>query len=208
MFTVFTADVVKEQQGSHTRYRLRAIGLGLGTNINGRDTVITVDTATQFGVPLNFITKPTLETGYKVQQQSRVVVHGPSFALVDTPVSFRCGQRNRMVRFRYALLVDAQTGRLDVFVWRVGAENGECADLARFAILDRDTIDKAELLVDLEGFNELNVPNERAFGVDDLPPHLLEGTLSVEIRDLAAKMKFTPDEARTLEGALRKLLPR
>src|SRR5262245_38611875 len=50
MFTVFTADVTKEEQGQHTRYRLRAIGLGLGTTINGQETVITGDTASQFGV--------------------------------------------------------------------------------------------------------------------------------------------------------------
>jgi len=208
MFTAFTADVVPEQQGSHTRYRLRAIGLGLGANVNGRDTVLTTETAEQFGERMDPVKKQTLDTGYGIQQQSRVVVHGPSFALIDTPVTFRCGERNRMVRFRYALLVDAPTGRLDVLCWRIGAEGGECADLSRAVLLPPNTIDEAELLVDVSAFNDLGIPNELAFGVDDLPPHRLEVALPPGLSPLAGKTKFTPDEARTLEEGLRKLLPK
>jgi hypothetical protein len=208
MFTVFTADVVPEKQGSHTRYRLRAIGLGLGVNVKGRDIVLTADTAEQFGEPMDRIKKDVLNTGYSIQQQSRVAVHGPSFALVDTPVTFRCGERNRMVRFRYAMLVDPPSGRLDVFCWQIGAENGECADLKRAVLLNPNDIDEAELLVDPAGFSDLGIPNELAFGVDDLPPHRLEVTLPPELTPLAGKTRFTPEEAHTLEVGIRKLLPK
>src|SRR4030095_9644782 len=130
MFTAFTADVVPERQGEHTRYRLRAIGLGLGATVHGRDIWLTVEAAERLGHTLNWIEKETLTTGYRIQQQARVVVHGPSFALLDTPVTFRCGTKNRMVRYRYALLVDPATGRLEVLAWRLG--DGEaCADLSR-----------------------------------------------------------------------------
>jgi hypothetical protein len=206
MFTVFTADVVQERQASHARYRLRAIGLGLGANVNGRDTVLTVETAEQLGEKLDPIKIRTLETGYRLQQQSRVVVHGPSFALVDTPVTFRCGEKNRMTRFRYALIVDPTTGRLDVLSWRIGAEGGECADLSRAVLLAPNTVDEAELLVDLSGFNA-GIPTELAFGVDDLPPHRLEVMIPAELGALAGKTRFTTEEAHALEAGLRKLLP-
>lgn len=204
MFTVFTADVVAEQQGSHNRYRLRAIGLALGANLNGRDTVLTLDNP-EFGQKLGLIQKMTLEAGYKVQKQSRVVVHGPSFALVDTPVVFVCDGQNRMIRFRYGLLVNAQTGRLEVFCWRLGAESGQCADLARAVLLNPNTLDEAEMIPDPEQLK--TGANELSFGVDCLPPHRLEVELPADIRDTAGKTRFTPDEARTLEDALRKLLP-
>jgi hypothetical protein len=207
MFTVFTADVVKEQHGLHSRYRLRAIGLGLGTTVNGRDIVLTVETAAQYGVKLDPIQSKTLEVGYKIQKQSRVVVHGPSFALVDTPVAFRCDGTNRMVRFRYAMLVDAHTGRLDVFSWRAGAEEGQCADLARAVLLYPNTIDEAELIPDPKQFTA-GAPNELGFGVDDLPPNRLEVVVPTELRTLAGQMRFTPDEAHALEVGLRKLLPK
>jgi hypothetical protein len=207
MFTVFTADVVEERHGAHKRHRLRAIGLGLGANVNGRDTVLTVDWARETGTKIDEIQKLTLTTGYNVQKQSRVVLHGPSFALVDTPVTFRCGTTNRAVRFRYALLVDAPTGRLDVLCWRIGAEGGECADLGRAVLMNPDTIDEAELIPDLSGFDVIGIPGELAFGVDDLPPYRLEVALPSELATLAGKTRYAPEEAHALEAGLRKLLP-
>ena len=210
MFTVFAADVVEERQGAHKRFKLRAIGLGLGANVDGKDTVLTVEGAKQSGPKLDPIQELSLKTGYGVQKQSRVVVQGPSFALIDTPVTFRCGAKNRSVRFRYALLVDAPTGRLDVFCWRLGAEGGECADLSRAVLLKPDLIDEAELLTDPSEFEDkgfgLRGPTALGFGVDDLPPHRLEVKLPPEASALAGKTRFAPDDARALEDALRKLL--
>ena len=207
MFTAFAADVVPERQGPHTRYRLRAIGLGLGAAVNGRDTVVTAATAERFGLPLDLFQKMTLDTGYQIQEQARVVLHGPTFALLDTPVSFRCGDRNQMVRYRYGLLVDPPSGRLDVFAWRLGAEGGGCSDLSRAVLLRPNTIDEADLIPDLSEFGALGAPNERTFGVDELPPHRLEMTLPPGLSGLAGKTKFAPDDARALEDGLRKLLP-
>ena len=207
MFTAFVADVVPERQGPHTRYRLRAIGLGLGATANGRDTVLTAATAERFGPGLDLFQKMTLDTGYKVQEQARVVLHGPTFALLDTPVTFRCGDKNRMVRYRYALLVNPPTGRLDVLAWRLGAEGGGCSDLTRAVLLHPNTIDEAELIPDPAEFNAIGIPNELAFGVDDLPPHRLEVALPPDLSAPAGKTKFAPDDARALEDGLRKLLP-
>jgi hypothetical protein len=210
MFTLFAADLVEERQGAHKRFKLRAIGLGLGAKVDGKDVVLTIE-ASKTGPGLDPIQELSLDTGYKVQKQSRVVVHGPSFALVDTPVSFRCGDKNRMVRFRYALLVDAPTGRLDVLCWRLGAEGGECADLTRAVLLKPNTIDEAELLTDPSEFEDkgfgLRGPTTLGFGVDDLPPHRLEVKLPSEVSDLAGKTKYAAEEARALEDGLRKLLP-
>ncbi len=204
MFTAFAADVVPERQGEHTRYRLRAIGLGLGATVNGRDIVLTVDSAEQLGCSLAWYEKETLSTGYRIQQQARVVVHGPSFALLDTPVTFRCGTKNRMIRYRYALIVDPPTGRLDVLAWRLGDAEG-CSDLSRAVLLHPNTIDEAELIPDPSAGD---IPNEKTFGVDELPPFRLEVPLPPELAGPVSQTKFTPDEARALEVALRKLLPR
>jgi hypothetical protein len=206
MFTAFTADVVVEEHGVHRRHRLRAIGLGLGADVHGRDTVLTIDSAKRVGAELDLFQELTLKTGASVQKQSRIVIHGPLFALIDTPVTFRCDKRNRSVRFRYALLVDAPTGRLDVICWRIGAEGGECADLTRAVLLSPNTIDEAELIVDLSGFTA-GIPGELAFGVDDLPPHRLVMAFAPSVAALTAKTRYTPEEAHELQMALRGLLP-
>lgn len=204
MFTAFAADVVKEEHGGAARYRLRAIGLGLGAKGPQGDVVVTSATARQHGVEMNWIKDQVLDTGYKIQGQALVPVRGPSFALLDTPVISRCGDRNRMVRYRYALLVDTRTGVLDTLLWVLGGEGGECADLTRVVWLAPNCIDEAELIPDPREFDGPR-PSDLSFAVDTLPPHRLEMVLPPELRELAAKTKFAPDEARALEAGLRKL---
>jgi hypothetical protein len=205
MFTAFAADVVREESGPHARYRLRAIGLGLGASANGRDTVFTADTAERFGIEMDFVRKEIITTSYRVQDRARVLVLGPSFAVLDAPVTFRCGARNRMIRFRYALLADARTGGLDVLCWRVG-DVPEHSDLTRAVLLDPNTVHDAELVTDSQGFSAVGIPGELAFGVDALPPHRLEVPLPEVLHPLAGASRFTAPDAHELERALRALL--
>jgi hypothetical protein len=205
MFTAFAADVVREEHGSHARYKLRAIGLGLGASANGRDTVFTADTAARFGIELDFIRKEVITTSYRVQERARVLALGPSFAVLDTPVTYRCGDRNRMIRFRYALIVDTKTGALDVLCWRVGDEPAH-SDLTCAVLLHPNLVDEAQLVADPKGFSLAGIPGELAFGVDALPPHRLEVPLPEALRALAGASRFTPSEVRQLELNLRGLL--
>lgn len=205
MFTTFAADVRPEPHGRDTRYHLRAVGFGLGTSVGGRDVVITPDTAEGHGVKLDWITRTILTKGYQTQELAVVVVHGPSFALVDTPVWFRCGAKNRLIRFRYALVVDPATGRLDVLAWALDP-GGDCGDPSAAVLLNPDQIDPAELVPDPEGFDLIGIASDSAFGVDRLPPHRVRMTLPPGLRELGAKTRFTPDEARHIEAGLRQLL--
>jgi hypothetical protein len=204
MFTAFVADVKPDTLGGETRYQLDTIALGLGTSINGRDVVITPETAKQHGTELDWITREILEKGYKTQKLAMVVAKSLSFALVDTPVWFRFGERNRLIRFRYALLVDAASGRLDVLVWLLDSEGGAKPDAA--VLLNPNQINEAELIPDPEGFDRIGVASDSAFGVDSLPPHRARFVLPTEVRELAARTTFAPDHAHTLESALRNLI--
>ena len=204
MFTAFTADVVREHQGAQARYRLRAIGLGLGTNANGRDVVITSETAEQHGAEMNTIKRQVLDTGYRIQKQALIPVHGPSFALLDTPVIARCGDKHRTIRYRYALLVDTKTGALDVLLWLLGGDGGECGDPTRAVRIEPNCIDEAELVPDPDEFKG-NIPSDLSFAVDKLPPFRLEMAVPPELRGLVGRTKFTPDEARALEAGLRQM---
>jgi len=204
MFTVFTADVRPERHDGKTRHRLRAVGLGLGSDSGGRDIVITPETAGAHGVELNWITREILRKGYETQQRAVVAVQGPTFTLVDTPVWYRCNANHRLIRFRYALLVDAPSGRLDVMVWLLDP-GGDCADESA-VVLAPDTIDEAELIPDPKEFNALGIPSDGALAVDRLPPHRARLLLPPDLRSLATQVKYTPSEAGTLETGLRRLL--
>lgn len=209
MFTAFTADVRPETRDGRTAHQLRRVGLGLGTSIGGRDVVITPDTAEKFGAYPDFITRQIageiLEKGYKTMDLAVVPVHGPTFAVVDTPVWFWCQGKNTLVRFRYGLLVDAASGRLDVVSWIVDPPAG-CPEADVFALLAPDTIDEVELVPDPTRFTAGLTACDDAFGVDRLPRNRLRVPAAPELRDLAAKAKFTADEARDLEAGLRRLI--
>ncbi|MDY3556523.1 hypothetical protein R5W24_005689 [Gemmata sp. JC717] len=205
MFTAFTADVVRESFGPSAPYRLRAVGLGLGAHGTNGDTVVTTETASQNGVQMDWIKRQVLDTGYKIQGQAVIPARGPAFALLDTPVIVRCANRNRMVRYRYALLANPETGALDVLLWVLGAEGGECGDLTRAVQLEPNCVDKAELIPDPTEFNGPR-PSDLSFAVDKLPPHRVEMVLPPELRERAARTRFAPDEARALETDLRKLI--
>jgi hypothetical protein len=205
MFTAFVADVRPETHGRETRHHLRAVALGLGTSVGGRDVVITPDTAERFGVHLDWITRTILTKGYQTQDLAVVVVHGPTFGLVDTPVWFHCGDRNKLVRFRYALLVDSKSGRLDTIAWVLDPD-GKCGDAATVVLLNPNQINPAELIPDPDGFNSIGIASDSAFGVDCLPPHRVRLTMPPGLRAPGAKTRFAPDEARALEAGLRQLL--
>jgi hypothetical protein len=191
MFTAFLADVGCE--GS--RHYLRAVALGLGTAVNGKDTIVTPESP---GVGL--VGRTLLTKGYGRQRQTTVAVHGPTMALVDTPTWFRCGDKNRLVRYRYALLVDVPTGRLDVLAWVLDCGPDE------MALLEPNTIDEVELFVDRKEFT-LGVPSEAAFAVDRLPRGRATIVMPAELRPLLRETRFTPQTAAGLETALRQLLP-
>jgi hypothetical protein len=205
MFTAFLADVRPEGG----RHRLRAIALGFGTPVNGRDTVITPETGKQLGADFGFLGagREILATAYERQKKGVVVIHGPTLGLLDTPVWFRCDGKNKLVRYRYVLLVDAATGRLDVLLWSLGAEGGGCGDRAEVVRIEPGTIDEAELIPDMSEI-KLGVPSEAGFGVDRFPPHAERYLLPPDLRPLAGQTRFTPAEAHALETGLRKLTGR
>lgn len=202
MFTAFTADVVPDDRAGRKRFRFRAAGLGLGANVNGRDTILTPDSKDHLG----WIGREILTKGYEVQRNAVVVLQGPSIGLVDTPVWFRCDDDNRLVRYRYALLVDTAAGRLDTLVWRLGVEGGACGDLGRAVWLNPDTIDPAELLVDRRKVNRLGIPADDAFAVDGLPPGRATLMIPPDLRPLAGQTRFTAAEAHSLDAGLRKMI--
>ncbi len=205
MFTAILADVRPVEERGGVRFHLRSVALGLGASAGGRDTIITPETAAQFGVELDWITREILKQGYKSQGSSKVVVHGPTFGLVDTPVAYRCEEKNRLIRFRYAFLVDGFSGRLDVLVWLLDSE-GSCGNSVSAAILASPIVDEVELIPDMKEFNPLGIASDKAFGVDRLPKHRAQLLLPNETRSLAAQTKFTTDEASALETHLRRLL--
>ncbi|MGL6095564.1 MAG: hypothetical protein ACRC7O_07195 [Fimbriiglobus sp.] len=195
MFTAFVADV--ERDG--TTHRLGRVGFGLGTSIDGVETIVRPDSP---GV--GWIGRAILSAGYERLKHCTIVVRGPAFAVVDTPVCYRTTAGHEFVRFRYALVVDPKSGGLETVVWRIDPD-GKLADPPAAVRLARNPVDSVELVIAPARIT-LGVPDEMAFAVDRLPATGSPVSLPVEARELAARPTFTPAEAAALEAGVRKLL--
>jgi hypothetical protein len=201
LFTALVADV----RPDGGRWGLRAVGVGLGTRVNGADVILAPDRP--FGADLDFIDRAILAAGYERQRQGRLVVRSPAFALADAPVHFRTPDGvHRLVAFRYALLVDEPTGRLDALVWwhdPTGAYDraGEAIEVVS---LPKDLVQEPLLHVDTDQFT-LGIPSESAFAVDRLPDHVGRFVAPDDLRPLLLRSRYSPEEARRVETALRGL---
>ncbi|HXD86639.1 MAG TPA: hypothetical protein VN641_09105 [Urbifossiella sp.] len=207
MFTAFLANVTKESVNGRTRHRFQKLGLGLGAAADkGRDTILTADTAVKFGAGLGLfnVNAEILDKGYEVQRKAVLVFSGPTMGLLDTPVWFRCGQDNRLVRYRYALLVDPASGRLDTLLWRLGNDDGIGGDLENAVWLKPNTVDAAELVVDRQKVR-LGIPGADAFAVTRMPVGR-PVPIPTDLRPLAGQTRFTAEQAHALDTRLRKLL--
>ena len=201
MFTAFLANVKKETSGAQSRYCFDKAALGLGAKAKGRDTILTAETGRKLGGDMGLFGGEILSKGYDVQRKAVLVLSGPTMGLLDTPVWYRCGDDNKLVRYRYAMLVDAASGRLDTLLWRLG-DGG----LAEAVWVKANTIDPAELVVDSKKVNRFGVPGDDAFAVDKMPTGRAL-PIPEDLRKLAAQTRFTLDEARTLDARLRTLIP-
>lgn len=204
MFTAFLADVSKETVAGRTRHRFNKLGLGLGASANGRDTILTSETAVKLGAGISLVNGEILDKGYEVQRKAVLVFSGPSMALLDTPVWFRCDGENRLVRYRYALLVDPASGRLDTLLWRIANDDGIGGDLERAVWLKPNTVDIAELVVDRTKVR-LRIPGADAFAVAKMPAGPTVA-IPADLRPLAGQTRFTAEQAHALDTRLRTLL--
>lgn len=198
--TAFVADV---RPGTNGKFRLQRIALGLAAPTGAGDVIVTPDSAEQHGVELGLISRQLLTKAHELQRQSMVPVFGPSFAVVDYPVWFRCGEKNRAVRFRYGMLVDPNSGKLDVWVWGHDP-NGDGFPEPVACRVCLGSRDEAELIPDPSEIS-LGLPTMAAFGVDRFPPFESALPIPDNIRKLAASPTFTPEQALALEMGLRSL---
>lgn len=203
MFTAFLANVTKDENG---RYRFDKAALGLGAKAKERDTILTAETGRKLGGDLGLFGGEILNKGYEVQKKAILVFSGPSMAMLDTPVWFRVADDNVLVRYRYAMVVDQLSGRMETLLWRLGTDGvGTSFDDAVW--LKPDSVDMPELVVDKKKVNRLGIPADDAFAVFKMPAGKVT-PIPVDLQKLAAQTRFTADEAYALDVGLRKLFVR
>jgi hypothetical protein len=207
LFTAILADV-RQDQATRGRYRLARLGVGMGANLGGHDMIISPETQHRLGANLGFLGRRVLSEAQDKLRGVVLVARSNTMGILDAPSVMIRGDRHRHVTLRYALLVDADNGRLDTLLWVIdkdprGAYTGVGSDIEW---LPANKLEDCVLHVDTSEFNALGIPSDLAFAMNRLPQGQKQVPLPEDLKALAVQSTFTPATARDLETRLRALL--
>lgn len=112
------ANVGSKQQAGGTEFFLDRVGIGIGTRINGKNTVISSSTHAALGAGLGLIERQVLSTTERdFVTGNRLVARTATMMVFDADVMLLVGGEHRPMVTRYALLVVRDTGQVGVLSW-------------------------------------------------------------------------------------------
>ena len=208
---VFTSVVARVERISENpaRYALGDIGLGLGTNVRGRDMVLSPQAQARLGANLGLQERIVLDECYKRQNLARDVVRTPTMAMIDTHAVMVRPGAHRLAKVRYAVLLDPHSGQIATLTWGVDVDRQGTPYSANTALewLAPNQTADCVLYVDPQQFT-LGIPNGLAFAVNGAPRGHSRIPLTPELATLAGQASYTKEAAHTLETTLRNELSR
>jgi hypothetical protein len=206
LFTAVLADVQPDRDAPG-RHRLARVAAGIGTQVGGKDMILTPQTARRQGANLGLLGGIVLSRGQEKLQEMTVQARSKTMAVFDSPSLMARDGRHVPVLLRYAVLIDPRTGRLDTLLWLIDRE-GEAAargPTSPLVWLAPGTIEECILHVDAREFS-MGTPTEKAFAPSALPKGKKDIPCPDELKTLAVRLRFSPAMAADLEAKLRKVL--
>jgi hypothetical protein len=209
LFTAIVANVKEENGGGEGKsYKLEKVAVGLGTRIDGKDTIVTPDTQRRLGADLGLLGRVVLRTAQEKIGEIRVVARSASMMVFDSPSFLVVEGKHKPIVFRYVLLVDRKTGRLNALVCALGREGEDYqGPIGRIQCLPPNLTGDCVLHVDGNEFS-LGQPTEKAFAAVSPPKGEKEIDAGDELRPLVSRSRFSAASAAELESNLRKILRR
>lgn len=204
LFTAIVADV--ERKGFR-RFALAKVAAGVGTEVNGQDTIISGESQAELGANLGLIQQMVLSGGEKHVQKMVCVARSSTMAMLDAPNLLCLDEKHTETVIRYAILVDRRTGRLNTIAWALQKdEQGNPATMIGPAQwLSEDYVEDCLLHVD-HGEYFLGIPTNAAFARCKIPQGQRTLEFPPELAPLATATQWSEEAARSLEKQLRKLL--
>lgn len=181
-------------------FRLVDVATGVSTSIGGRDVIITPETQKQLGANFGFIQRLLLNEFHDQQQTVTVICRGPRFALFDTPIVLRAGQKNHAMLLRYAVIVDGASGNMETLCWALtkNSQGQPDAIYGPMHWLAANTMVDCRLYVDA-GEYTLGVPSKNAFGCLSIPPGQVQINVPPRVGQILAAPRLSQTEAGQVE---------
>jgi hypothetical protein len=207
VFTATTAAVELDDQAGGKPYRLARLGVGVGVNVRGRDTIVSPETQRALGADLGLFARQVLSGVCEKQREVHLVAACSTGAFVDTPAFMPRGRGHGPVILRYAFLVDPDSGRLDTCVWRIDLDQSGryLGAVGPIEWLPPNKQVDCVMQADRSEFT-LGVPSEQAFAILRIPDGQHQFAIPEGVRAAAAAPRLSAEAARGLDGGLRRLL--
>ena len=206
LFTAIVADVKQDAREASApgSYYLAEVAIGVGTDVDGRQIVLSPETQEELGADLSFMERRTLAGGEEELHQMRCMARSRIMAVLDSPNVLLRGQKHRRAMLRYVIFVDPTTGRLDTLLWTLESPgNGQAAEVVGpVQWLPPNKVEDAVLHVDTGEFTAGIVPNAMGFALVRTPQGRRTFDLPEPLKSVAAQSPLTPEAARDLQEQL------
>jgi hypothetical protein len=204
VFTSIAARVEAVPGSNPKRFVLGDIGLGLGTNVQGRHVVLSPETQAQLGANLGFQERIVLSECHKRQAMARAVARTQTMAVFDTHAVMIRDGRHRLAKVRYAVLLDPRSGQIATLCWGVDLDNQGRPYVSNTALewLPPNKVDELTLYVDPAQIT-LGIPGDLAFAVNQVPQGQARIALTSDLALLTGSAKYTAQSTEELETQLR-----
>jgi hypothetical protein len=194
-------DDATQRAGGRPRFGLERVAIGLGTRVDGKDTIISSATADKLGAKLGLIAGMVLSKSEEQLSQIVEIARSPTMAIVDSPANWVRDGKHVPAVVRYAFLVDPRDGRAYTLVWLLDKQDDSYRLAAGPLVLMRpNLVADCDMHVDASKFT-LGIPSADAFAVTRLPPGV-QLAMPEPARVVAALRRLTPALAHQLEVGL------
>jgi len=184
---VYMANVKRANNG----FKLDTVAVGFSSKIDGRDIVVSSETARDLGLSLNIIGRSVLSGNERALQDITVMAKNDQCAVIDAPAIVRFNDRNEPMVVRFFIWTSRADGQLGTTVWLL-AKNGKGYRLAEdtFNFLPPEMVEERVLYVDGSQFT-LGIPSATAFAMTAIPQGR-SFKFTDRMRRVAAIETFTP----------------
>lgn len=189
------------------KFRLKEVGVGFSTEVDGKLKVVTPDTASQVGAKLGFVQKRLLSTNQDQLKTVKVIAQTSTLLIFDAPSLMLRDGKHRDYVTRHFIWIDSNKGSSAALVWLLEEDSAGKLVVVKESMrfVPRGTRENRKTHVDRNEFMLGGIPTERSFALEDLPPGKPVPWTS-DAQSLAGLPKYTEDQLRQLTVSLSQAL--
>lgn len=203
-----TVESYEDARSGEGRYRLREVGVGYSTEVEGTLRAVSLASASNMGLSLGFIQRQMLSENEKQLGKVRLIMHTSTLAIFDAPAILLRDGRHQDFVVRHFVWINSKTGDNAAMVWLLKRSAGGELGVVDEPIRHLPAGFKEDRTIHIDGDEfTLGIPSERAFALEQLPPGKPLGW-GDDGRMIAALDSYSMDQVGELSMALNAALNR